>query len=48
VPKQRLVESVVATFRSFGLLVTFDIAASALEGFVQQAGAYTRPLFGST
>jgi hypothetical protein len=43
VPKQRLVESVVGTFCSFGLLDAFGISTAAM-----QAGAYTRPLFSST
>jgi hypothetical protein len=43
VPKPRLIESVVDTFRGFGLLDAFGIEAGALE-----AGAYTHPLVSST
>ena len=36
VPKPRLIESVVETFRGFGLLSTFGISAGALGDFVRQ------------
>jgi hypothetical protein len=44
VPKPRLIDSVVETFISFGLLDEFNISEVALEGFVRQVGAYTRQL----
>ena len=39
VPKQRLVESVVGTFRSFGLLDAFGMSTAAMLGFVRQVCA---------
>ena len=47
VPKMQLVDSIVTTFRGFGLLDAFGMDARALEGFVREVcqlvGAYPYP-----